>query len=58
MRYVCRMWTRDSNGWTSDFAEFETEREAFDMGEIHMKLIKKNEYERMYEIYKKEEKND
>lgn len=47
------MWTKTAiNGWVSDFESFNTRDEAVRMGEIHNSLLKRDELERDYEVYK------
>ena len=52
--WICRMWTDDGYGWTSDFESFDNEQEAKEMGEMHLRLSDYFEDSRDYEVYRKE----
>lgn len=49
--YICRMWTKKNNDWTSDFERCNTEKEAIEAGKIHISMIKLDEQERSFEVY-------
>ena len=49
--YYCRTWVRTSlNGWVSEIERFDTEQDAIEYGERHVRLIRLDELERDFEV--------
>ena len=52
MKWICRCWRcSHSQGWTSEFDTFNTEREAIVHGKLFTKLIRYDETARDFEVY-------
>lgn len=49
--WICRAWTKEPDGWVSEFDSFETEEEANEHGEIFMRVMKDDGLEHDYEVY-------
>ena len=54
LTWICRIWTKYSDGWQSDFTRFATRSEAVEYGELISNMNCQDGINTKYEVYHEE----
>ena len=49
--WICRLWIETENGWTCEADLYDTEEDAYIIGEVHNNTITADEIDRTYEVF-------